>query len=605
MYFRTKKIKNTSLVQLVESYRNEEGQPRQRVVASLGDASLPRDELKIIAQTVERRLLGQEELLLEPNELSEEASNWVTKILKIASQSSYASAKADTTTVDGVLVDKVVSENIVELGAELVAMHAWDALDLSSILKDTGIPEQVVPTAKLMIANRLIEPLSEWALIDWSEHSALTELLNVRLTKTTKDRLYKTSDLLFEKRREIEEALRRKEENLFQLRRSIALYDVTNTHFEGVCAGNPKARFGNNKQKRNDCPQVAIGVVYDEYGFALAHEVFEGNIADTSTLEVMLERLEVSGSELLPIVVLDAGFASEKNLSMLEKRGFSYIVNITRNSRLKYAEEFESADFEELEGRDLNKKVEVKTIVDPDSEHRRLLLCKSALRAGKEEAMISKAETRFLADANKLKNRIETGKLKKAATIERKIGALLQKHPRVKRFYKLVHEDKTLKIICDHDKITQFKSQCGQYVLKTDQQRDPKLLWELYMTLLRAERGFKMLKGELGLRPNFHQKEDRVDGHIFISILAYHLLCWIHQRLESHGDMREWSTVRRLLRTHCLVTTRLPLKDGRIIRIRKPSIPETEQAKIYSELGLDWKSRCPAKRTETGKSTTL
>lgn len=605
MYFRTKKIKNTSLVQLVESYRNAEGQPRQRVVASLGDAKLPENELKAIAQAVEYKLLGQEKLDLDPYELSKEASIWVTKILKIVSQSNYVSTKSDVKHVDGVLLDKVESENVVELGAELVAMHAWEALGMSDILKENGIPEQVVPTAKLMVANRLIEPLSEWALIDWSEHSALTELLNVRLTKTTKDRLYKTSDKLFGKRKGIEDALRQKEQDLFQLRRSIALYDVTNTHFEGVCAGNPKARFGNNKQKRNDCPQVAIGVVYDECGFALTHEVFEGNMADTSTLEIMLERLKETGEALQPVVVLDAGFASEKNLSMLEERGFSYIVNITRNSRLKYAEEFDAVGFEKMPGRPLGKEVEVKSIDDPENGHRRLLLCKSASRAEKEETMVSNAEQKFIVDANKLKNRIETGKLKKVEVIERKIGSLQQKHPRVRRFYKLTHEEKSLKIVCDNDKMEQFKSQCGQYVLKTDQQHGGKLIWELYMTLLRAERGFKMLKGELGLRPNFHQKENRVDGHIFISILAYHLLCWIHKRLEDHGDIREWRTVRRLLRTHCLVTTRLPLRDGRVIRIRKPSIPEPEQAKIYAELGLDWQSMCPARKTETGKSTTL
>jgi len=82
-------------------------------------------------------------------------------------------------------------------------------------------------------------------------------------------------------------------------------------------------------------------------------------------------------------------------------------------------------------------------------------------------------------------------------------------------------------------------------------------------------------------------------------------LGWIHQKLERNGDMREWKTIRRLLRTHCLVTTRLPLKDGRVIRIRKPSIPEAEQAKVYAHLGLDWESKCPSRKTETKKSTTL
>jgi transposase len=134
---------------------------------------------------------------------------------------------------------------------------------------------------------------------------------------------------------------------------------------------------------------------------------------------------------------------------------------------------------------------------------------------------------------------------------------------------------------------------CGDYVLKTDKQVDADELWRLYMTLLKAERGFRMLKGSLGLRPNYHQLEERVDAHIFISVLAYHLLTWIHHRLETCGDTREWKTIRRVLSTHSLVSTIVSLKDGTIIQVRKPSVPDPEQAKIFQELGIDWKQACP------------
>ena len=123
------------------------------------------------------------------------------------------------------------------------------------------------------MADRLIEPLSEWALIDWAERTALPELLKIRITKTTKDRLYNTGDALFAKRKFIESALRDAQRGLFGNRSGIVLYDVTNTHFEGVSANNPKARHGKNKQKRNDCRQVAIGMAFDERGLPLAHEV--------------------------------------------------------------------------------------------------------------------------------------------------------------------------------------------------------------------------------------------------------------------------------------------------------------------------------------------
>jgi len=118
------------------------------------------------------------------------------------------------------------------------------------------------------------------------------------------------------------------------------------------------------------------------------------------------------------------------------------------------------------------------------------------------------------------------------------------------------------------------------------------------MNLLKAEKGFKLLKGTLGLRPNHHQKEHRVDGHIFISVLAYHLLCWIQTKLDQSCDRREWKTIRRILRTHCLITTRLPLKDGRIISIRKPNRPDEEQIGIYRSLGINWATSYSPIKTE-------
>jgi hypothetical protein len=140
---------------------------------------------------------------------------------------------------------------------------------------------------------------------------------------------------------------------------------------------------------------------------------------------------------------------------------------------------------------------------------------------------------------------------------------------------------------------------CGDYVLRTDQSLDAAQTWRLYMTLLQAEEGYACLKGSLGLRPNFHQLEHRVEAHIFISVLAYHLLCWVRERLRESGDTRDWKTLRRLLSTHSLVTTALPLEDGRVLRIRKPSLPDAEQTLLYRRLGIDWKATFPPRKTFT------
>ncbi|HKL23083.1 MAG TPA: IS1634 family transposase [Tichowtungia sp.] len=589
-------MRGSRVLQLVASYRNAEGQPRQKVLASLGDANIPRSETKAIAKAVERRL-HREELML-PVELSAEAASWVVRIARLAEQSQSIPLKAGTTRLDGVLADRIRTDDVVGFGPHLAGLKAWDALGLSGILERQGMTPERIALAQLMVINRLVEPLSEWALADWANRTVLPELFNVQVSRTTKDRLYKTSDDLLGYRREIEQALRSGEQELFSLRRSIVLYDMTNTHFEGLCRSNPKAKHGRNKQKRNDCRQVAVGMAFDDHGFALAHEVFEGNIADTKTLTAMLDRLDLGDKDLKPVVILDAGFASEANIRLLEERGCSYIINITRGSRSRYADYFQNETFTALPGRDSGKQVEVKQIDDPENNERRLVLCRSAQRRQKERAMISRAEDRFLADAQSLSKRIENGRLKKPDVIERKIGALFKKHPRVARFYKAEHKDCSLHLVRNDSKLDEALALCGDYVLKTDKTMDGEKLWELYMTLLEAEKGFRMLKGTLGLRPNFHQIEKRVDGHIFITVLAYHLLRWIGYRLETAGDVREWRTLRRLLSTHIVATTRLPLADGREISIRKPSEADEEQQRVYNLLGIDWRRAYPARKTE-------
>ena len=597
MYFRTKIIKGTPLVQLVESFRNPEGQPRQRVLVSLGDALLPDAEKNQIARAVEDHLLGKSQLAID-SPISDEASAWVARILQLLSRSKHAKP-ADTNKIDGVLLDQIQTENVVQFGPQCIAIAAWNELGLTDMLKETGLNPAQVATAQLMVANRLIEPLSEWALIDWSHRTALPEMLDIRITKTTKDRLYQTSDLILCHRKTLEQKLRHREAELFDCKRSIILYDMTNTHFEGICAKNPKARHGRNKQKRNDCRQVAVGMMFDQRGLAMAHDVFEGNIAETKTLITMLDRLDAHKDEnQKPVVILDAGFASAANIALLKERKYSYLINVTRDRRLKYAEQFAQDGFEQVPGRPPEMQVDVRRITDPEDEQSSLILCRSAQRCGKEQAMFSKAETRFLADFESLRKLVAGGKLKKPALIQRRMGRLEKKHPRVARYYTL-HHDETIGLTAqrNEDDHAQANEAFGNYVLKTDASLGAAQFWMLYMTLLQAEEGFCALKSTLGLRPNYHQLESRVDGHIFISVLAYHLLTWVREKLRNHGDQRDWRTLRRLLSTHMLVTTSLTLEDGRVLHIRKPSVPDAEQAAVYQRLGIDWKAAFPIQKT--------
>ena len=188
------------------------------MIASLGDADIPETEKASIAAAMKRRLRGADsgeaEDWFEPN-LSADAAAWVTRIVALGGRSRGGRQGVANTTVDGVLLDRIETTDVVEFGPELVALKAWEELGLTPMLASLGMNPSRIATAQLLVANRFIEPLSEWALIDWAEHTALPELLESNITNRTKDRLYLTGDELLGHRVGIETALREHERDLF------------------------------------------------------------------------------------------------------------------------------------------------------------------------------------------------------------------------------------------------------------------------------------------------------------------------------------------------------------------------------------------------------
>jgi transposase len=232
---------------------------------------------------------------------------------------------------------------------------------------------------------------------------------------------------------------------------------------------------------------------------------------------------------------------------------------------------------------------------DPQSAEKpdTILLCRSKGREEKEQAMFSKAETRFLEQAAKLDLRLKKGRLTQSKKIHQAIGRLKTKNPRVQRYYtiELSSENRPVEglLFTRKDReLQEHQKLFGCYVLRTDRQDfEPEELWSVYMGLTQAEEGFRALKTDLGLRPNYHQKEDRVDGHIFITVIAFHLWKWIRQKLDQAGDNRDWVTIRRLLSTHCYATLIVPCEEGAVYHIRKPGRPELQQQQIYRTFGVN------------------
>ena len=445
MYFARKKSKSGSTLQLLESYRNAEGKPRHRVIASLGDADLPKALWGVVSDAVASRLAGQQTLF----DLDPEAAEWVDRILQRIDARKERRRVRRPEHLDGVIVDQVKHTRHASLGPELLGLHAWDTLGMPDLLDGLGFPRSQRDAAAASVINRLSCPVSENALAKWVRRSSLPDLLGEHLMGVCRDRFYRVSDRLLAHREQIEEHLRKAQARHFGLERTLVLYDVTNSHFEGACRRNRKARRGANKQKRSDCVQIAVGIVFDEYGFPLAHKTFEGNRNDATTLAEMVSDLDkmTSRDEALcslrpPTVIVDAGIATEANLKELRRRGYAYLVNETRKNREKYREEFARDElFEPVPDRDGRTSVRVRRIrtvlPGPGGEYEYVVLCKSAERRTKELAIRSQAEERFLQDIRKLTVRVRKGRLKDPDKIAEAVGRLRQRNSRVSGFYEI------------------------------------------------------------------------------------------------------------------------------------------------------------------------
>ena len=400
---------------------------------SLGNPDIPKEYWKEIANLVDGRLYQRPKLfeLFPPEGDREEIQEWADTIVrrielqgKWQSLSAYRKQKEPgkepekkgpesanpvqaepvpdvhpESVIDGVLIDRVSHQSTAMLGPVLVDLSAWNQLDTDGCLKNLGVSEPWIKSALVSIINRLTDPVSEHRLPQWVASTALPELLEDDLLQSGKDRYYRASDTLLSHRDAITRHLRRKTQELFSLERTICLYDLTNTYFEGEAGKNPKAKRGKSKEKRNDCPQIVVGMVLDENGFELAHKVYEGNRSDSTTVpdmvrqlkEMVMDNPEDLSSQVLPTVIMDGGLSGSDNLQAVREAGFHYLVNDSRRGRKRHRDAFrEKEGFSEVTGR--GKRVTpvwVKPLTDPETGDQ-LLLCHSDQRGEKEKAMLSR-----------------------------------------------------------------------------------------------------------------------------------------------------------------------------------------------------------------------
>jgi transposase len=551
-----------------------------------------------------------------------------------------------------VFVDDVQHGFNRELGPLLIGDTFWTRLGFPDILRECEFSLSEIKTAEISVLNRLIAQDSENAILSWMQTVAIDELLGIESKQFGDDRFYRVSDKLLKHQAHIEKQLYQHEKELFRLEGCIFLYDLTNTYFEGVCAQNSKAQYcKKQKEKRDDCPQVVVALVLDGAGFIRRHQIFEGKMTDSKSLSKILAGLESNFEDQdMPTIVFDRGMVTKENIELLQSiPNLKYIVMCHRNEEEQFIEAFRTGEFAEIEGRSCQKKVEIVKKSVGDITY---LLCKSEGRKEKEQAMRNSREKKLEEELKSLSDQIDKGREHVRTKIEQRIGRIKERYSKVSQYYEITFSPLEFSYTVEGEKIShrlinslsKLKKQTetesmtypaiekklsvlkgkhpsdyaginihlkapkltygtideirdksegmeGNYLLKTNRtDLESEEIWNLYVMLTRIENAFLDLKSYLGLRPNRHHKEDRVDGHINITILAYHLLHSIEYTLREQGDHSRWVTVKRLVSTHDYSTIQLPTTTGPVINVRKPGIPEAIHVEIYNKLGVAYKN---------------
>ncbi len=517
-----------------------------------------------------------------PLDLSETAERWAQRVAaQLVARQPAESAPAASERFTEVDLSTLESVRPRSVGVEHAALSAVRALGFEQKLAELGFNGPQIAAALGNVIGRMVAPGSERATHGWLQnHTALGELLGYDYEGMDLQRLYRSADQLLKHREALESHLFGAAQALFGFGEMITLYDLTNTYFEGVADGIPKAQRGRSKEKRSDCPLVTLALVLDVSGFAKRSRIFAGNVGEAGTLAGMLEGLAAAPGAT---VVMDAGIASEANLGWLEEQGYHYVVVSRKQGR-----QFDAALASTVEtaGGDT---LQLQRVVDPESGEV-CLYCYSPARADKDRAIDTKKTQGMEAALQKLADGLAKPRsTKHPDKLRERIGRLKEKYARAAQHYAI---DLTL-------------DAAGKTVTALTWRQDPKpgsalthpdvyglritltdpsdaALWRVYSMLTNLEAVFRSLKTDPGLRPVFHQIERRVEAHLFVSVLAYSFVHTLRAQLKAQGIDEAWDTIRKTLATQVRITTTLQRRDGRTMHVRKASRPEPHQQKLYA-----------------------
>jgi transposase len=565
------------------------GKVRQITVLNLG-AHFPFDKADwpILCRRIEEISACQTSISLDnvSQPIEKAAQHYASRLLVHSPQEATASAGMIGQDIQEVDVNSLELTRPRSAGVEHLALNALSSLGFMDTLSDLGVNGVMKAAILGNVIGRMAKPASEWSTWQWlQEESALGELIDFDYERMPHTRLYQASDVLIKHRAIIETQVFSALQTLFSLDETVTLYDLTNTYFEGDLEGNPQATHGRSKEKRSDCPLVTLGLVLDGSGFVRRSKLFDGNVAECTTLQGMLTGLNASSGAL---VIMDRGIATEANITWLIEHGYRYLV-VSRGGARQF-DATQAVSIESSKGAPL----QIQKEISQDGKEIRLY-CYSEWRSKKENGMLERFCTRFEAGLQKLADGLNNprGEKRQDKLMER-IGRLKEKSRGVGQHYQidLVLDESGKKAM----QISWLKTPVhgtmlthpGVYCLRSNETDwDEEKLWRTYTMLTDLESVFRSLKNELGLRPVYHTKQERVDGHLFITVLAYQAVQVLRTKLKEAGIHQSWAGLRDTLTIQRRVTASFKQRDGRTMHVRKATKAEPDLMAIYKALDID------------------
>lgn len=492
-----------------------------------------------------------------------------------------------------VLLSSLVLRRPRAFGACWIGCKVFEQLGLREFWQEAlGEDAGAVPWAKvveLLAVNRLIAPRSELSIHEkWFPQSAMAALLDSDARVAEKDRLYRALDRIVEHKAALEKHLAARWRDLFGASFDVLLYDLTSTYFEGQAEEVPKAQRGYSRDHRPDCKQVILALVVTPEGFPLSYEVFDGNRADVTTLQEMLDLVEARHGHARRIWVFDRGIVSEENLETLRRRGGSYLVGTPRSSLKAYEAKLLDGDWQSVSA-----EVQVQLIAQ---EKETYVLARSAPRAHKEKAMRGRVVRGLMRDLIRLRRLLRHGRLKDPTKVFLRLGGLAERYPQAWRYVEVKLEALTLSWQWDRQALALAQSRDGAYLLRTNVVgSDPATLWRQYIQLTEVEAVFRALKSDLAIRPIWHFTPRRVEAHIMVAFLGYCL--WIALKAKLRGaapSLTPWQLLDQFARIQ-MVEVWFKLRAGGCICLERITQPEPAQAALIDQLGWPLPQQPPPK----------